>query len=240
MKSYAVVLAAGSGHRMGTAVKKQYLPIKGRPLLYYSLKAFEDSFMDGIVIVTSKEDIDFVKEKIVKEYGFSKVIDIVEGGAQRCDSVLCGLKAIDAKTYGTADYVFIHDGARPLIDEAMLKRALDSAAENRACVVGMPSKDTVKIADDDGFVKTTPRRDRVWTVQTPQVFEFELIFEAYTDVLSHKKEYEEQGITITDDAMVLELYSDIPIKLTEGSYRNIKVTTPEDLALAEAFLELQT
>ena len=234
MKTTTIVLAAGSGKRMGTTTKKQYLLLNEKPILYYSLKAFEESFIDEIVLVCSPEDISFVNEEIVKRFLISKVSKIVPGGKERYDSVLCGLKAASLDT----DYIFIHDGARPMVDEEMLKRGLDAVIKYDACVIGMPSKDTVKIASEDGFVSSTPSRNLVWNIQTPQIFKYSLIKEAYEDVIPRADALSEEGIKITDDAMVLETYlgSKCRVKLVEGSYENIKVTTPEDLKLAEAFL----
>lgn len=232
MKTVGIVLAAGSGKRMGTEVKKQYLLLHERPVLYYSLKAMQDSFIDEIVLVTSKDDLEYVKANIVDEFGFSKVSAVVEGGKERYHSVLCGLRAID-----DADFVFIQDGARPLLDNDILKRCLDAVSVHEACVVGMPSKDTVKIANDKGFVATTPNRNLVWNIQTPQVFKFSLIKEAYESIVSRETELKDRGVNITDDAMVLEEYNGHPVFLVEGSYENIKVTTPEDMLLAELFLK---
>ncbi|MCR4989668.1 MAG: 2-C-methyl-D-erythritol 4-phosphate cytidylyltransferase [Lachnospiraceae bacterium] len=232
MKSVAIVLAAGSGKRMGGPVKKQFLDLCGKPLIFYPLETFEKSFIDEIIMVIQPEDEEYIREEIVKKYGLSKVSKFVYGGDERYNSVLNGLNAID-----TCDYVFIHDGARALIDTGSLERGLASVKETGACVIGMPSKDTVKIADENGIVKMTPDRSSVWNVQTPQIFKFDLIKEAYNNVISHEKEYKDKGINITDDAMVLELYSDHPIKLVEGSYRNFKVTTPEDTDLAKRIIE---
>lgn len=236
MKTVAIVLSAGSGKRMGGEIKKQYMLLENKPILYYCLKTFEDSFIDEIILVTSKEDIEFVRERIVDEYSFKKVSQIVPGGRERYHSVLNGLRAVDDS--GEKTYIFVHDGARPFVDEATLERALDSVSTSGACVVGMPSKDTVKIATPDGVVADTPNRSLVWNVQTPQVFEFGLIKEAYEAVVAREEELRLAGTNITDDAMVLEQYCDHPIHLVEGSYRNIKVTTPEDLILGEAFLKV--
>lgn len=232
MKTVAIVLAAGSGKRMGTSTKKQYLLLEDKPILYYSLKAFEESFIDEIILVTSAEDISYVDENIVKKYGFKKVSSIIGGGAQRYNSVLNGINAVD-----TADYIFIHDGARPMINDEILNRAYDAVSTFEACVVGMPSKDTVKIASPDGFVSETPNRNLVWNIQTPQVFAFDLIKKAYNDVIGREKELLEKGINITDDAMVLETYNGHKIKLVEGSYDNIKVTTPEDMKVLENLIK---
>ena len=232
IKTSAILLAAGSGKRMGGSVKKQFMLLKEKPLLYYPMKVFEESFIDEIVVVCSPDDEDFIRDEIINKYGFKKVSKMVPGGRERYDSVLCGLNTIDE-----CDYVFIHDGARPMIDNETLKRGFDAVRKYDACVIGVPSKDTVKIADEDNKVLSTPRRDLVWNIQTPQIFRFSLIKEAYKDVVGRADEYAKKGISITDDAMVLELFNDHDIRLVEGSYRNIKVTTPEDIVLAEAFLK---
>ena len=231
MKTVAIVLAAGSGKRMGTKTKKQYLLLEGKPVLYYSLKAFQDSFIDEIILVTTKEDIDYVRNDIVEAYGISKVTNIVEGGKERYHSVCNALNSIE-----NGDYVFIHDGARPMVNDEILKRAFEGVIEHDACVVGVKSKDTVKIADENGFVASTPNRNLVWNIQTPQVFKLNLIKEAYNAVVSKEEFYKSNGINITDDAMVLETFSGHPVKLIEGSYENIKVTTPDDMKVLERML----
>ena len=129
------------------------------------------------------------------------------------------------------DYVFIHDGARPFVDEEMIMRAFETVEICQACVVGMPSKDTIKRVDAQNVVVETPDRAYLWQVQTPQVFEYPLIKDAYYELM------EKEEIHVTDDAMVLESIKGIPVTLVEGSYENIKITTPEDLYVAEAFLK---
>ena len=232
MKTSAVVLAAGSGSRMGSDTKKQFIELLGHPILYYSLKTFENSFIDEVVLVISKEDEEYVNKSIIQHYGFSKVSSIAYGGKERYNSVLNGLEKCSKDT----EYVFIHDCARPMLTEEILERGFKSVVENDACVIGMPSKDTIKIASEDGNIATTPDRNLVWNIQTPQIFKYGLILPAYKDILSREDELKAQGINITDDAMILEHYSGHPVKLVEGSYENIKVTTPEDLRIAEAFL----
>ena len=123
-----------------------------------------------------------------------------------------------------------------MVSEDILERCFQDAQKYHACVAAVPVKDTIKIADENGFAETTPRRDRVWQVQTPQTFSFELIYDAYARLAEQKDALAEKGIQITDDAMVVETFTDHPVKLTEGSYRNLKVTTPEDLPLAEKYL----
>ena len=232
MKTVAIVLAAGSGSRMNSDVKKQYMEIGGKPLVYYSLKAFEESLIDDIVLVVSRGDVAYAQKEIVEKYGFDKVTAVVEGGLARYHSVRLGLQAA-AKD---CDYAFIHDGARPFIDRDIILRALQAVKEYKACVVGMPAKDTIKIADEKGFAASTPDRNLMWTVQTPQVFSYNMILELYQRLDIEEGELMNKGINITDDAMVVEYYTDTRVKLVEGSYDNIKITTPEDIAVAEAIL----
>lgn len=232
MKTSAIVLAAGSGSRMHSDVKKQYMEICGKPLIYYSLNTMEKSFIDNIVLVVSPGDIDYVRKEIVEKYGFSKVGAIVEGGKERYNSVQLGLCAIEED----CDYVYIHDGARPFLTQQILERAKEAVEKYRACVVGMPVKDTIKISDKDGFAAQTPDRSTVWTIQTPQVFKYAFIKKLYDKLVAEEVVLKAHGINITDDAMVVETYSDVKVKLVEGDYTNIKVTTPDDLGLAENIL----
>ena len=226
-KCTAIVLAAGKGTRMGTKIHKQYLEICGRPVLYYALNAFEQSeIIDNIILVTGAEEIDYCKKEIVDKYNLTKVSDIVSGGKERYNSVFNGLKCVDKDSF-----VFIHDGARPFIDRESIRRAYNTVKEEKACIVAMPVKDTIKIADDKGYVSDTPDRSKVWMVQTPQVFSSDIIKEAYAKVM----ETDCKGVT--DDAMVVEQMMNQPVKFVEGSYMNIKITTPEDLAVGELFVK---
>lgn len=225
-KYAAIVLAAGSGKRMNSKVHKQYLIIQDRPVLYYSLKAFEDSAVDEIVLVVGKGEEEFCRKEIVDKYGISKVKAIVEGGKERYHSVFEGLKQTS-----DADYVLIHDGARPFVNQDIIRRCMQEVQKYQACVVGMPVKDTIKIADEEGYAKQTPDRKNVWLIQTPQTFSYALIYEAYEEMLKT------EDTAITDDAMVLERIKGKKSKLIEGSYRNIKITTPEDLLIANVYLQ---
>lgn len=226
-KCTAIVLAGGQGKRMGTNVQKQYLHIQGKPVLYYSLHTFENSgIIDEIVLVIGEGQTDYVRREFVEKYRFSKVKYIVEGGKERYDSVWEGLKAIRKHASG---YVFIHDSARPFVNEEILKRGYEGVSKYRACVVGMPSKDTVKLVDEETFAKETPDRNYVWIIQTPQIFDVFIIIEAY------EKMMEKEHTGVTDDAMVVEREMKIPVRMIEGSYENIKITTPEDLDIAEVF-----
>ncbi len=237
----AIMLAAGSGSRMKSDVAKQYMLLRGKPLLWYALQAVEESaVIDDCILVTGAEDIIYVKEEIVERYGFWKVDRIIAGGKERYDSVYQALRVIaeDGMRVSNRDgFLFIHDGARPFLTEAILRRNYEAVERFRACVTGMPVKDTIKIADRDGFAAQTPDRSLVWQIQTPQVFESSLILEAYDRLQQEKERLAADGIRITDDAMVVETLMGLPVKLVEGSYENIKITTPEDLLTAEAFLD---
>lgn len=226
-KHTAIVLAAGKGSRMQSAVPKQYLELCGKPVLYYSLAAFEESFIDEIILVAGKDDISYCKEQIVERYGFQKVTKIIAGGAERYLSVYQGLLAAEE-----ADYIYIHDGARPFVDAAILSDAKACVEQYQACVAGMPVKDTIKIVDAEDFAKETPERKYVWQVQTPQVFSYALVREAYDMLMEDQNAY-----SVTDDAMVVETMLNYPVKLFQASYKNIKITTPEDLQIAELFVQ---
>lgn len=230
-RTAAIVLAAGSGKRMGSSTKKQYMLIEEKPVVYYSLKCFQESFIDEMILVVGAGETDYCRKEIAERYGFDKVSHIVEGGKERYHSVAIGLQSIrDCK------YVFIHDGARPMVTRDMLNRLLNCVREENACVAGMPVKDTIKIADEEGSIAATPNRRLVWMVQTPQVFEFSLIKSAYAALLEQEEDFLQKGVAITDDAMVLETLTGHKVKLVEGSYENIKITTPEDIDIAELFL----
>lgn len=222
----AVVLAGGSGSRMNTKTAKQYLPLNGKPLIYYALRQFQDSAVEKIALVVAEGQQDYCRKEIVERYGFTKVSAIVPGGSERYLSVHAGLKALDG-----VDYVLIHDGARPFVDQDILNRTMECVAKEGACVVGMPVKDTIKIVDERQLAQKTPDRRRLWQVQTPQAFSYDLICRAYDAVVASGEQ------AVTDDAQVLELAFGKTCRLIEGSYRNIKVTTPEDLDIAKIFLK---
>ncbi len=225
-KCTAIVLAAGQGKRMGTKVQKQYLEISGKPVLSYSLEVFQQSgIIDEIILVVGEGQEEYCRKEIVDKFRITKVNRIVNGGAERFHSVWNGLQEI------TDDgFVFIHDGARPFVTEEILMRAYETVQEEKACVVGMPVKDTIRIADANRFAKETPDRNYVWQVQTPQVFENSLIKKAYSLLMK------QDIIQVTDDAMAVETMLQKNVKLVEGSYENIKITTPEDLQVAKTIL----
>ena len=215
----AIILAAGKGQRMGTELPKQFLSMGDDMLLTKTIRVFEESsVIQDIVLVTSEDWIGFCKTEIVDREGFRKVRKIVAGGKERYDSVYQGLLACP-----NADYVFIHDGARPYVTEEILVRTQEAVEKYEACAVGVPSKDTVKIVDEDGFVESTPPRENVWNIQTPQAFSYPLIRAAYEVVRDNNM------TGITDDAMIIERSRLAKVKLVMGSYYNIKITTPEDM-----------
>ena len=224
-KITAVVLAGGQGRRMQSNIPKQYLLLNGKPILYYSLMVFEQSRVDEIVLVTGEEEREYCRKEIVERFGFQKVRAVVAGGKERYHSVYAGLKSCLG-----CDYVMIHDGARPFLTEEMIERSIEAVERDRACAVGMPVKDTIKICDENGYVEQTPKREQVWMIQTPQSFEYCLIERAYRMVI-------ESGRAVTDDAMAVEVFLKEKVRLVEGSYMNIKITTPEDLIIAEQMMK---
>lgn len=236
----AVVLAAGSGTRMHSSVPKQFMELKGKPLIWYALEAVEhSSIIDDCILVTGAGDISYMRREIVEKYGFSKVDKITAGGSQRFESVARALEVLEngeQRTPNREGYVFIHDGARPFLTEKILEDTYAAAYAYGACVAAMPSKDTVKLADSEGYAVQTPNRNSVWLVQTPQVFEVQMICEAYRMLMGQLPLLRQQGIEITDDAMVVETMLHRHVKLVQASYENIKVTTPEDMRIAEVLL----
>lgn len=224
----AVILAGGRGSRMHSDIQKQYMMLHGRPLISYALETFEQSVADDLVLVTGAGEESYVRQEILPPLHLTKLRAIVAGGKERYHSVYEGLKALEH-----CDYVLIHDGARPLVTEEIIRRAASAAVDHAACVVGMPVKDTIKVSDSDGFAKATPDRSTLWQVQTPQAFSYSLVREAYDRLMENPSL--QQGIT--DDAMVVERFGGVRVRLVEGSYENLKVTTPEDLTLAEALLQ---
>ena len=224
---WAVVPAAGSGSRMGTAVKKQFLELDGVAIIARTVAVLNDCPMiDGIVVVTAAEDMEQCGELLQHCHLYHKLFHILPGGATRQESVYIGLKALPPD----CAFAVIHDGARPLIEPSVIEASIRMAAQWGGCIAAVPAKETSKAADDDGFVTETPPRHRLWHVQTPQTFRFSGILHAY------EQSMEAMDLTHTDDSSVAERYGTMRIKLIQGSYSNIKITTPEDLKLAEQIL----
>ena len=223
----AVIVAAGSGSRMGSATAKQFLELDGRPVLAHTLDAFERTKgIDYVIIVTRACDLDECRD-MVKKYGFSKVADIVEGGSTRQQSVLCGIEATDDRT----DYVAIHDGARCLVTPEMITAVLDEAKRTGAASAGAPVKNTIKVVDENNNIKNTPDRATLWQAQTPQIFKAGL----YRAAAYYAQK---DGFEATDDNSLLE-YVNGRVTMVDCGYTNIKITTPEDIALAAVLLELR-
>jgi len=221
----AIVLAAGKGSRMKAGVNKQFLEIDKKPLLYYSLDVFErNSNIDFIVIVCSVEEKASIKNCIIDKYGFKKVKKLVVGGKERKDSVFNGLNAVEG-----VDVVLIHDGARPFIDNRIIDEGIENTLKFNCCACGVMPTDTIKVMDVDGFSKYTPKRSDLIAVQTPQCFKYDLIREC------HKK-VNRDGIEVTDDTSVVECFGH-KVYLYEGSYNNIKITTPKDMIMAKEIYE---
>ena len=226
-KTVCIMLAGGKGKRMGTKVSKQYLLLEDKPVLFYSLKAFEP-YVDEIIVVAAAGEEEYCRENIIDKYGISKVAAVVTGGAERYLSVYEGLKAVNKTDEDV--YVLIHDGARPFIKGEVIKESIRKVKETGACIVAVPSKDTVKIGNANNIVDSTPDRRNVWLVQTPQVFEYEGIYKAYKAAVESGRE------DITDDSMVMEAFGEKEIHFVEGNYDNIKLTTPDDLIHGMAIL----
>lgn len=219
-----IVAAAGRGKRMGQEVRKQYLSLAGKPLLVHTLtRLLQYDFNELIVVVTPGEE-NYCREEILAPYGFNQKTRVIPGGKERQDSVYNALKTLSSET----EVVLIHDGARPFVSLEMIREAVNSAYGYGAAIAAVPVKDTIKEVDGEGFVVDTPPRETLWSVQTPQAFLFPLILEAY-------QRAEELNYKGTDDASLVEREGK-PVKVIQGSYENIKVTTPEDLAVAEALL----
>lgn len=226
MRVIALIPAAGMGKRMGAGINKQYLLLGGKPILAHTISVFENApCIDDIYLIVPKPEIPYCREQVVERYGFAKVRGIVPGGAERQNSVLNGLRAVaDA---GDDDVVLIHDGVRPFIPLQVLERAVESASAHDGALVAVPAKDTVKVVRD-GIIRDTPPRETLWLAQTPQAFRYGVIRAAHEIA-------EAEAFLGTDDAMLVERLEK-EVHIVMGDYRNIKITTPEDLILAEAFL----
>ena len=219
-KVAAIIAAAGSGKRMG-GIDKVFAPLGGKPVLAWSVDVFQlCPAVDQIVVVVSQPNIESAR-RLASERQWSKVTDVCAGGERRQDSVAAGLSRLDS-----CDWVVIHDGSRPLVTLDLIERGLEEARETGAAVAAVPVKDTIKMAMDDMIVQGTPPRKSLWAVQTPQVFRFDIINEAH-----RRAKYE-----VTDDATLVER-AGYKVKLYMGAYENIKITTPDDLALAEVLVQ---
>lgn len=223
-RAVAIIPSAGMGRRMGSQ-KKNYLELLGRPVLSRTIEPFEASaLVDAIIVVVPSGDEAFCKENIVGPYGFKKVVAIVAGGKERQDSVENGVK-----TAGTEyDIVIVHDGARPLVTTHIIEAAIRAAAEDGAALVGVSVKDTIK-ETSAGYVRATLNREALLSVQTPQAFRLDVLKEAF-------RKARQDGFQGTDESSIVERTGQA-VRIVEGSYENIKITTPEDLVFAECVLK---
>lgn len=223
---YAIIAAAGKGVRMNSGARKQYLELDGIPILSITLKAFDKSpLIDEIILVIPSDDIEFCMEKVINPAGMQKKITPVAGGLKRQDSVYNGLLAVKEKN----STVVIHDGARPFISASNIEECVRESLLHKACILGLPASDTLKISDDSGFIEKTFERDSVWLAQTPQAFEYGLIKKAHDRA-------RKDGFEGTDDASLVERMG-VKVRIIRGSANNIKITTPEDLDLAKSMLQ---
>ena len=222
-----VIVAAGTGSRMNMGINKQFIKLEGKEIIAYTIEKFyNNSNIEDIVVVVKEDESEFFKKEILDKYNFKKV-KIAYGGKERQDSVYNGLKLLDEK----CDVVLIHDGARPFVSDKIIDKSIEEAKEHKAIVVGVPVKDTIKVIDNDKNIVDTPNRSVLWAVQTPQTFDYNILIDAYKDAFKNK-------FYGTDDAMLVERIG-YKVKMLEGSYNNIKITTQEDLNIGSQILRVQ-
>lgn len=224
-KISVLIPAAGQGRRMETSVKKPYLMLGNKPILSHTINRFEqNSVIDEITVIVNESDFTTCNEDVISPYRFRKVRELVAGGETRQTSVFNGLRTLSQNV----DFVVIHDGVRPFINDDIIFRCLEATLECGASVAAVPVKETIKVANSDLFIEHTPERDLLWRIQTPQVFRKSLLVDAHNKAIK-------DGISAPDDATLIEKLGH-PVKLVMGSYRNVKLTTPEDLRFAETLL----
>ena len=221
----AIVLAAGRSTRMGGGANKQVIELLGKPLIWYSLAAFEQCCVVDAIVLVRRPDYAAQAEKLTREFGFKKVVAFAEGGHERQNSVWNGLEKCDRAT----KIVAVHDGARPLVTPALIEATVANARSLGTGIAATKVVDTIKEADTDKTVVRTVDRTKLWAVQTPQSVQFGLLRDAYTRVF-------EQKLVVTDEAAAVELLGQ-PVHLVESPFLNLKITAPSDLAIAEALLQ---
>lgn len=225
-RTSAILLAAGSGSRMQSNTKKQFMELAGKPVLYYSLKALEESRVEEILLVVAPEDMEHCRQ-LICSWGFRKVSRLVEGGKERWQSVEQALPFV------TGSFCLIHDGARPLIRTEQINDLIREGEKQDGVILAVPVKDTIKVVDEKGAIVDTPDRKTLYAAQTPQMFRTKLLSRAYACLKQEKI----PEISITDDAMLVQHYTGAMVNVYPGDYTNLKVTTPEDLPLAELLLK---
>lgn len=226
MKVIALIPAAGMGKRMGAGINKQYLLVAGIPIVAHTIAVFDSSpLVDEIYVISPLDEIPYCRSEVVEAHGFAKVRAIVPGGAERQHSVLNGLRAVVSPA--DDDVVLIHDGVRPFVTAEIIERSIDVALQADGALVAVPVKDTIKVVVD-GTIRETPPRANLWQAQTPQAFRYGIIRDA------HERAATEEVLGTDDTSLVERLGKEVRVVM--GDYRNIKITTPEDMILAEAFL----
>ena len=224
-KVCTLIPAAGKGSRMAHSLKKPYLKLAKKPILAHTIQQFEqNTAVDAIFVIVDEADFSECRKTVLEPYSFTKVQELVAGGETRQMSVYNGLRALSADV----DFVIVHDGVRPFVTDETISDCLTAADEYGAAVAAVPVKDTIKLANENRFITETPKRERLWAVQTPQVFRKALLEAAHQTA-------QERQLTGTDDAALVEQLG-IPVKLVMGSYANVKITTPVDLRVAEVLL----
>ena len=222
MKTVAIIPAGGAGKRLKAHVAKQFLILDTLPVLVHTLKVFQASArIDDIILALPPDEIVSVRQELIEKYGLTKVTNVIAGGQERQDSVRNCLLAVT----GTCDFVVVHDAVRPFVTEELISRVIDAAGDTGAASIGVKAKDTIKETGEDNTVLATIPRQNLWLTQTPQAFKFELLKEAYTAA------YKE-----TDDASLVERIGK-KVRMVEGSYENIKITTKEDMLIADALMK---
>lgn len=221
-----IIAAAGMSNRMGSKINKQFIAIGGKPILAHTIEKFEKCrYIDEIILVSKEEEIEYCRKEIIKKYKFNKVTNIIRGGKERQDSVYNGILALDKRT----DIVLTHDGARPFIKIENIEDGILGVIKHGACVIGVPVTDTIKVVKEDNKVESTPIRSMLWAAQTPQCFHKDLLIKGYEKAII-------DGFLGTDDSSIVERIGH-DVKMVMGSYENIKITTPEDIVLAESLFK---
>ena len=229
MKANTIIVSAGKGHRFLKEKKKQFYLLGDRPILAHTLDKFENCpLIHSILLVVGQEDMDYCLKEIIEKYGYRKISQLIPGGRQRQDSVKNGIDLLPKET----EIVVIHDGVRPFVTKEMIEESIRSAVKCQAVATAMPVKETVKMVQRDGIVLQTLDRDSLWQIQTPQTFQVNVIKEAY-----HKATAD--GFIGTDDASLVE-HLGVKVHILPGAYSNIKITTLEDLMLANLILQMQS
>lgn len=220
-----IIAAAGMSNRMGSKINKQFIAINGKPILAHTIEKFEKSrYIDEIILVCKEGEIEYCRKEIVKKYGFKKVVNIIRGGKERQDSIYNGILALNENT----DIVLTHDGARPFVKAENIKDGIEGVIEYGACIIGVPVTDTIKVVADDENIDRTPERALLWAAQTPQCFMKDVLIEGYDKAIK-------DDFLGTDDSSIIERIG-YQVKMVMGSYENIKITTPDDIILAESLL----